>query len=442
MHKFWLIFKREYLSRVKKKSFILVTLLTPVAIAAFSAVVGFITAMGSQVELEILVRDESGIFEQSAPENGRINYTFSQKDVEDLKRTYQEDGYNMLLVIPPVDELDQRTFNGMYYSPDKPSLSALESIEGKIARAFREAKIRQYALDEKVLEGLRTDFDLENGEIRDNPTEKKAGKLNIIIGTVLGGLMGFLMYMVIFIYGGMVMRSVMEEKVNRIVEIMISTVRPFQLMLGKIFGVGAVGLTQLAIWLVLIPVLLTVVTLFLPGGDPQSMAQMAEGMQQVPTEDLDDFNVNAFIREFFGMNWGLILPVFVLFFFGGYLIYSSMFAAIGSSISEDMGEGQQLMLPIVMIVLVAFYMLFPVLENPNGSLAAFASIFPLFSPIVMPARLAFDPPIWQVFLSLVLLAGTVVFFIWLSGRIYRIGILMYGKKASFKEIGKWLFYKG
>jgi ABC-2 type transport system permease protein len=247
--------------------------------------------------------------------------------------------------------------------------------------------------------------------------------------------------MVIFIYGGMVMRSVMEEKVNRIVEIMISTVKPFQLMLGKIFGVGAVGLTQLAIWLILIPVLLTVVTLFLPGGDAQSMAQMTEGVQQIPTEDFEDFNVASFINEFFNLNWLLILPTFILFFFGGYLIYSSMFAAIGSSISEDMGEGQQLMLPIVLIVLMAFYMLFPVLNNPNGGLAVFASIFPLFSPIIMPARLAFDPPLWQVLVSLLTLAGTVVFFIWLSGRIYRVGILMYGKKASLKEIGKWMFYK-
>lgn len=441
MNKFWLIFKREYFSRVKKKSFILITLLTPLAIAAFSLVVGYITAVGSKVTLNIVVLDESKIFQQSNPTSGSITYSFSEKDLNTIKASYIDDGYDMLIHIPTVDKLRQKTFNGNYYSNEKPGLSTLESIESKIARAFREEKIKQSNLDQETLDGLRTDFDLENGKILDNPDEKQAGKLNIIIGTILGGLMGFLMYMVIFIYGGMVMRSVMEEKVNRIVEVMISTVKPFQLMLGKIFGVGAVGLTQLAIWLILIPVLMMVVTLFLPGNDPQSMAQMAEGMQQIPTEDFNDFNVASFINEFFSLNWWMILPTFVLFFFGGYLIYSSMFAAIGSSISEDMGEGQQLMMPIVLIVLMAFYMLFPVLNNPNGGLAVFASIFPLFSPIIMPARLAFDPPLWQILVSLITLAATVVFFIWLTGRIYRVGILMYGKKASLKEIGKWMFYK-
>jgi ABC-2 type transport system permease protein len=441
MNKFWLIFKREYFSRVKKKSFILITLLTPLAIAAFSLVVGYITAVGSKVTLNIVVLDESKIFQQSNPTSGSITYSFSEKDLSTIKASYIDDGYDMLIHIPSVDKLRQKTFNGNYYTNEKHGLSTLETIESKIARAFREEKIKQSNLDQEVLDGLRTDFDLENGKILDNPNEKQAGKLNIIIGTILGGLMGFLMYMVIFIYGGMVMRSVMEEKVNRIVEVMISTVKPFQLMLGKILGVGAVGLTQLAIWLILIPVLMMVVTLFLPGNDPQSMAQMAEGMQQIPTEDFDDFNVASFINEFFNLNWWMILPTFVLFFFGGYLIYSSMFAAIGSSISEDMGEGQQLMMPIVLIVLMAFYMLFPVLNNPNGGLAIFASIFPLFSPIIMPARLAFDPPLWQILISLITLAATVVFFIWLSGRIYRVGILMYGKKASLKEIGKWMFYK-
>jgi ABC-2 type transport system permease protein len=273
-----------------------------------------------------------------------------------------------------------------------------------------------------------------------NPSGTAAtGKLNIIIGTALGGIMGFLMYLVIFIYGSMVMRSVMEEKLSRIVEVMVSSVRPIQLMLGKLIGVGGVGLTQLALWAVLIPIVLTVVAAFLPGID-QAQLNGVGNVTQVDQESLDGFSAQQIITAIFDLKWWLILPVFIIFFLGGYFIYSSMFAAMGSAINEDMGEGQQLMLPIVIIVLIAFYMLFPVLSNPNGNLAVFASLFPLFSPIIMPARLAFDPPWWQIVLSIVLMLATVWFFIWLTSRIYRVGILMYGKKVTIREMIKWLRY--
>lgn len=251
--------------------------------------------------------------------------------------------------------------------------------------------------------------------------------------------MGFMMYMVIFIYGSMVMRSVMEEKLSRIVEVMVSSVRPIQLMMGKLIGVGGVGLTQLAIWALLIPIVLMVVAAFLPGTDPSQLSDMGS-MSQVDPEAFDGFSGQQVIAAIFNIKWWLILPVFIIFFLGGYFIYSSMFAAIGSTISEDMGEGQQLMMPIVIIVLIAFYMLFPVLSNPNGTIAVFASLFPLFSPIIMPARLAFDPPWWQIVLSIFLMLGTVWFFIWLTSRIYRVGILMYGKKVTIKEMIKWLRY--
>jgi ABC-2 type transport system permease protein len=166
---------------------------------------------------------------------------------------------------------------------------------------------------------------------------------------------------------------------------------------------------------------------------------MNNGMAIDP-QAVEDFSVQQVIAAIFNLKWWLILPVFIIFFLGGYFIYSSMFAAMGSAINEDMGEGQQLMLPIVIIVLMAFYMLFPVLSNPNGNLAVFASLFPLFSPIIMPARLAFDPPWWQIVLSIVLMLATVWFFIWLTSRIYRVGILMYGKKVTIKEMFKWLRY--
>jgi ABC-2 type transport system permease protein len=251
--------------------------------------------------------------------------------------------------------------------------------------------------------------------------------------------MGFMMYLVIFIYGSMVMRSVMEEKLSRIVEVMVSSVKPINLMMGKLIGVGGVGLTQLALWAFLIPIVLAIAHALIPGVDPSTMTGMGN-VTQVNEGSFDNFSFHQVYDTIFSMKWWLILPVFIIFFLGGYFIYSSLFAAMGSAINEDMGEGQQLMMPIVIVVLCAFYMLFPVLSNPNGSLAVFASLFPLFSPIIMPARLAFDPPWWQIVLSIVIMLCTVWFFIWLTSRIYRVGILMYGKKATIKEMIKWIRY--
>lgn len=317
----------------------------------------------------------------------------------------------------------------------------LESIESRLGDQVEIYRMRKSNIDQKLLDSFRADISLENGAMDPNDPAGSAatGKLNIILGTALGGLMGFLMYLVIFIYGSMVMRSVMEEKLSRIVEVMVSSVRPIQLMLGKLIGVGGVGLTQLALWAVLIPIVLTVVAAFLPGVDQSQLSGMGN-VTQVDQQSLDGFSAQEIIEAIFNLKWWLILPVFIIFFLGGYFIYSSMFAAMGSAINEDMGEGQQLMLPIVIIVLIAFYMLFPVLSNPNGNLAVFASLFPLFSPIIMPARLAFDPPWWQIVLSIVLMLATVWFFIWLTSRIYRVGILMYGKKVTIREMIKWLRY--
>jgi ABC-2 type transport system permease protein len=317
----------------------------------------------------------------------------------------------------------------------------LESIEGSLSYQIETYRMQRSNIDQKLLDSFRADVDLENGRMDPNDPDSSAatGKLNIIIGTALGGLMGFMMYLVIFIYGSMVMRSVMEEKLSRIVEVIVSSVRPIQLMMGKLIGVGGVGLTQLALWAVLIPIFLVIVAAFLPGAPTTPVSGMGN-VTQVDEEALKAFTGHEIIDAIFNMKWWLILPVFILFFLGGYFIYSSMFAAIGSAINEDMGEGQQLMLPIVIIVLIAFYMLFPVLTNPNGSLAVFASLFPLFSPIIMPARLAFDPPWWQIVLSIIIMLLTVWFFIWLTSRIYRVGILMYGKKVTIREMVRWMRY--
>ncbi len=449
MNKLWLIIKREYLVRVKKKSFIITTLLTPIGIGLLVVLSAYLTAKGGQASKNVLVKDDSGIFSEAKVQSKLFSYDFSKAPLDKLKEDYKEQSYDLLVYIPEFTDLSETKHEVEYYSQEKLSISTIESIESKIGSAFKEYKISQSGIGRDVYDSFRMNIELENGASgADKDGNEKSGedtssKLSILIGTLLGGLMGFIMYLVIFIYGSMVMRSVMEEKINRIVEVIISSVKPTQLMLGKVLGVGGVGLTQLAIWLILIPTVVIGAGLIVGGGaDPATLQELSNQAGNIPTEDLNNFEFNNVIRELTNMNWWLIIPVFVLFFFGGYFIYSSLFAAVGSAMGDDMGEGQQLMLPIMLPVILAFIMMQGTLQNPNGGMAIFGSLFPLTSPIIMPSRLAFDPPIWQVGLSIILMLLSCWFFAWLAGRIYRVGILMYGKKITFKELGKWIMYKG
>lgn len=419
------------------------TLLTPLGIAVFGSIVGLIMSAGGKNDERIIIKDDTGIIQSMANEDKEFPYDFSQSSLDRLKDEYQSLGYDVLVYVPPLKDTSTMMIGASYYSREKPSLVLLEGIESRLADQIEVYRMRKSNVDQRLLDSFRARVNLENGAIDPNNPDSgaTAGKLNIILGTALGGIMGFMMYLVIFIYGSMVMRSVMEEKLSRIVEVMVSSVRPINLMLGKLIGVGGVGLTQLAIWAVLIPTVLVIVTAFLPGVDPSHLANTNVGnVAQVDQQSFDNFSGKQIIYAIFNLRWWLILPVFIIFFLGGYFIYSSLFAAMGSAINEDMGEGQQLMMPIVIVVLIAFYMLFPVLSNPNGGLAVFASLFPLFSPIIMPARLAFDPPWWQIVLSICLMVLTVWFFIWLTGRIYRVGILMYGKRPTIREMIKWIRY--
>ena len=449
MNKLWLIIKREYLVRVKKKSFIITTLLTPLGIGLLVVLSAYLTAKGGQASKKVLVKDDSGVFSEAKIESKLYTYDFSKDPLEKLKEDYKIQTYDLLVYIPPFEDLTKTKHSVEYYSQEKLSITTIESIETKIGSAFKEYKITQSGIDRNIYDSFRMDIDLENGaagkeEMAEgkSSSEDTSTKLSILIGTLLGGLMGFIMYMVIFIYGSMVMRSVMEEKINRIVEVIISSVKPTQLMLGKVLGVGGVGLTQLAMWLILIPMVIMGTGLLVGGGIDPAQIQEMSNQANVNAEELNKFEFGNVLRELGNMNWGLIIPVFILFFFGGYFIYSSLFAAVGSAMGDDMGEGQQLMLPIMLPVILGFIMLQGTLQNPNGGMAVFGSLFPLTSPIIMPSRLAFDPPLWQVGLSIILLVLSCWFFAWLAGRIYRVGILMYGKKITFKELGKWIMYKG
>jgi len=443
MNKLWLIVQREYLVRVRKTSFILATILTPLGIGLIAFVSGYLASSSMSSQKKIALIDESGLLDVEKMSNDQYLYTKSEEQLSDIKDTYINEGYDLVIEVPELEDLKAQTHTVNFYSSEKLSLISLEQIERGLSRELKNYKISKSDIDQETLDELEIDVSMQNANANseDGGDSDKSSKMSIIISSVLSYVMGFLMYIVIFVYGSMVMRSVMEEKINRIVEVVISSVKPFTLMLGKVMGVGLVGLTQLMIWMILIPTLLFIVSATM-GLDSAagSSAEAAEAMRQM--EESGEFNLSQLIFEIKQLNWLLILPSFVIFFLGGYFIYSSLFAAVGSAIGDDLGEGQQLMMPIIIPVILAFVMVPAVFNDPDGPVSVFGSMFPLFSPIVMPARLPFDPPVWQVILSIIILIASVIFMTWMAGRIYRVGILMYGKKVNFKELGKWLFYKG
>ncbi len=438
MQKLWLIIQREYLTRVKKRSFILATILTPLAFVLFFVIVGFIFAYESDEALNIAILDEGNLLDGSLPDDPTLYFHFEDVSLEELKQTYQSNNYEGILVLPPLRNVRYRNYEIKYYADEQLSLDVVSKIEKRISRGIRRHKIERLKLDEQQIRSLDTKVSLNPEPITE--TDDDPSSLTSALGAAIGTVMGIIMYMAVFIYGMMVMRSVMEEKTTRIVEVMISSVKPFQLMMGKIIGVGAVGLTQVLIWAILIPLGYLLVTLLF-GFDPGQMQDV--GGMAPPDFNPDDAEVMILqaMNELGNLNWWLILPLFILYFLGGYFLYASLFAAVGSAMGDDMGESQALTIPITIPVILAFYIMFVAVRAPHSSLSVWSSIFPLFSPIVMPARLAFNLPLWQIGLSVIVLLLTSVFFVWLSARIYRVGILMYGKKVSFKELGKWLFYK-
>jgi len=433
MEKLWLIIKREYITRVKRRSFILATLLTPLALALFFVVIHFIFDYESDDSKRIAIIDEAEIIEGGIKDEKNLFFKVVDTKLEDLRMNFEDSGFDGILYLPALRDVYAKAYDIQYYSDDKLTLDVEPFIRQKVGKIIRSYKIKTLNIDIKELEALDTKISIQPRSISSNDEEQS--KLSGSIAAVIGMLMGIIMYMTVFIYGMMVMRSVMEEKTNRIVEVMISSVKPFQLMMGKIIGVGAVGLTQVAIWAILIPAILFIVNIF--WGVDTSQINAAPQMDQEETMAI----VEQAMIEFNNQNWALIFPLFVLYFLGGYITYSSLFAAVGSAMGDDLGEGQSLTIPITIPVLLAFYIMMVAIQAPHSSLAQWSSMFPLFSPIVMPARLAFHPPLWEIAVSLILLFGTAIFFTWLSGRIYRTAILMYGKKTSLKNMVKWMFSK-
>lgn len=430
---------REYLSRVKKKTFILTTIFAPIGFVIFWVALIFIMSSGAEKKKVALLDpfNTLQLEEKGKLRDGLIMYGYPNKSLEELKKTFEEDGYRGILYVPK-QELDSltKTFNVDYYAKEEIGITTQEAVKKSLSQHARKIKMGQLGLSEVKLKQLKTSINLESKNL-DN-AKKDASSSRAYVATALGGIMMFLIYLVIFIYGNMVMRSVMEEKTNRIVEVLISSVKPFQLMLGKIVGVGAVGLTQFAIWAITFPLMYLGVGLLF-AGKLQELQQMATTSTAANGGDVD--KILMVLQDLQSFDYGYIIAIFLIFFLAGYVLYASLFAAVGAAMGDDWGEGQSLMLIITIPVVIAFYIGIAVVENPTSSMAVWASMFPLFSPIVMPARIVFDPPMIQIVASIVILLLTCIFFVWLSGRIYRIGILMYGKKTTVREFVKWMFRK-
>lgn len=432
-----LILGREYYTRVTSKSFIWGTILTPIGIGLLIYVSTLIMSHTGDEVLKIAILDKNESLSSYIKNSKSFEFSFSDLPLDSLKKQTEAGDYNGVLLIPKLDSIQSSDIQALYYSDKQLGLEMSESLKTRISKGFRKYKMNAFHVEQKTLKLLETSVELNPEPLKEGGKDRSS--FTSMVAAAIGGIMGFAMYMVVYIYGMMIMRSVMEEKTSRIVEVIMSSVKPIDLMVGKILGVGAVGLTQLAFWMVLIPLILFGVTLTL--GDMEMMTNpgVSDEMMQAAENLGTSGKIGQIIQEVTSLNWWLILPLFIFYFLGGFFLYSSLFAAVGSAIGDDVGESQSLTLPISLPVIIAVYIMMSAIRDPNTSLAVWASIFPLFSPIVMPARLAFDPPMWQIAASVVSLILGVLFFAWLSARIYRVGILMYGKKVSFKQLAKWMF---
>jgi len=426
-----LIIAREYWTRVRKKTFLISTILTPLAILAIMVVSGVLSSGALSKSKTYLVVDETGVLESRIRQSDSHVFEFVEGDINKAKELYAAGGYETILRVPAMDVSQPITdIKVTIIGNERPGFGAMESLQGRLESAMKKYNYEIAGVDQDALDDLKSKVDLTIELMRDGGEDRAVSNSSVAIGSVIGGVMGFIMYIVLIVYGTFVMRSVMEEKINRIVEVVISSVKPFQLMLGKIVGVGLVGLTQIAVWLVLIGIGMTVMSLFFTP-DQMPTGEITAAMAEV---EESGFSMAKLFTDLGEINWLLVGSCFIVYFFGGYFIYSSLFAAVGSAIGDDMAEGQSLTFPIMLPIIISFMMLFPALEDPNGGIAVFGSIFPLTSPILMPARAAFDPPMWQVLLSIALLIASCAGVVWLSGKIYRAGILLYGKKLSLKNL--------
>jgi ABC-2 type transport system permease protein len=445
MNKILLILKQEYLKRVKKKSFIILTLLVPFLFAGMFALIIFLSINNDKQERTIAVFDESALFNNELKDQDYTKYVFISRDkYNDLRNNLKESEYYALLFIPQ----DIYTNNtAQLISEKQVPFEINEQIQRKLSR-FIENDKRQKVIDETRIPDLderltatRTWVNLKTLKISEKGEEQKSSSAVAFIASYA---MGIIIYFFVFMYGAMVMRGVMEEKKSRIIEVIISSVKPVELMAGKIIGTALVGLTQVAIWVVLGVIVLIGVQSFFSPESAQEMGQsIMESQAKMNTamgQAAEPNKVLEILEMIGNLNLPLILFSFVFYFLVGYLLYSSLLGAVGAAVDND-EDSQQMVFPITIPLILSIMLLFPIARNPEGPVAFWLSIIPLTSPVAMMARIPYGIPTWELLLSMFLLVLTTFGAIAAAAKIYRIGLLMYGKKVNIKEIVKWLRYK-
>ena len=449
-----IIIKREYSTRVKKKSFIIMTVLTPLIFVALFLVP--ILIMGNEdreFKKIAVIEDGSDLFKGVIKDRDDADFVYLENaDVNKLKTTFEEAGYYGILYISPVvTNVPQAV---QLISKKQPPLDLLQHIEGALEQDIENKKLLAYDIEDlsTILKSVQTDVSVQTIRIDDAGQTKET---STGISMALAYIGALLMYMIVLLFGVQVMRGVFEEKNNRIVEVIISSVKPVELMMGKIIGIALVGLTQFSIWIILTFAILTVVQSKVLPDNPQEISkQISQSvMSQVPASQDSEMaqqtiELSAQEQEFakifnnlMNVNWPLILISFFIYFIFGYLLYASVFAAIGSAVDTD-SDTQQFMFPVMLPIILGLFVAIGTMQNPESSLSFWFSMIPFTSPIVMMARLPFEVPTWEVVVSVAVLIATFVGFVFLAAKIYRIGILMYGKKVTYKEMWKWIKYKG
>ena len=411
------------------------TFLTPFIMVGLIALIAYLSSLNSDEVRTISILDESGLFSAQFKDTELTKYKML-KDIslEDAKKMVEESENYGLLYIPETENIDALSSLVTFYSEESPSLIVLENIEDRIEEEARLIKYKDAGIDPEQIEALEIRISARQETFKGEETSKFGSVLKI----AFGGIAGYLLFMFIIIYGAMIMRSVIEEKTSRIIEIIISSVKPIKLLLGKIIGTSLVGISQFVVWIVLGSILIAVTSLVL--GIDTSATANPEILNATANNPEFQQTVTQFITEVNNLPLLNLVIMFILFFIGGYLLYASLYAAIGAAVDNET-DTQQFMMPIMMPLIIGMYVgFFTVIENPHGSISQVFSYIPFTSPVVMLMRIPFGVPLWQQILSVVILFATFMGIVWVAAKIYRVGILMYGKKPSYKELWKWLKY--
>ncbi len=455
MNKIFVIIKREYITRVRKKSFIIMTILAPIFMAAIIILPTIFMMSDKDKEFKkiAVIEDGADLFRNVIPNTSDAEYEYLENaNINELKSTFEEKGYYGILYISP--ELVNIPNAIQLISKKTPPMGLIDHISSSLEKEIEKQKLLAYNIQDldNIIKNINTEVSVQTIKIDDAGQVKET---STGIAMALAYIGGFLMYMLVFLFGSQVMRGVIEEKTSRIVEVIVSSVKPVQLMMGKIIGIALVGLTQFLIWVILtIGVVAFVKSTVLKKTDLTQITQtlpqdiMTENQSAIASAQVSSAEMSPELAEFakifesaINQDWLLIILSFIFYFITGYLLYASVFAAIGSAVDNET-ETQQFMMPVTIPIIVGLMVAVGTMQNPESSLSFWCSLIPLTSPIVMVARIPFGVPAWQLALSMGLMVITFIAFVWMAAKVYRTGILMYGKKTSWKEIWKWLKYSG